>query len=85
VCPEATRRITWSRKVGLTSVLRCLQLLGSGFQLSFQAETRKVLPLTAPSFLCPEDTEGTRWVPLGSGMWAEVIVSSELSGLSSPL
>lgn len=57
-------------------------LLATGFQLWAQAETGRVLPLTAPRFLYPEDT---RQVPLGPGMRAEMAVSPvcELSG-SSP-
>jgi len=57
-------------------------LLETGFQLSVQAETGGVLPLIVPRFLC---LKGTRRVPLGSEMWEEVVVSSELSGLSALL
>lgn len=60
-------------------------LLLTGFWLSGQAETRRVLPLTTPRSLCPEGTEGIRQVLMGLGMWAEVVVSSELSGLSALL
>lgn len=52
------------------------------FWLLEQAETGIVLPLSAPRFLCTEGTGGTRQVPPGSGMWTEIVISSELPGLS---
>jgi len=85
VSPEATRQLTWSRKVGLSSVLSMSILLLAGFWLLVHAETRGVWHLTAPRFLCTEGTEVTRRFTLGSGMCAEVVVSSEFSAFSALL
>lgn len=41
---------------------------------------QKLLSQTAPRFLCPE---GSRQIPLGPGMWADVVVSLVLSGVSA--
>lgn len=51
-------------------------------QFWVQADTGRFHLQTAPQFLC---LERSMWVPLWLGIWADVVVSSVLSGLSKLL
>lgn len=52
------------------------------FQFSAQAETQRVLSLTASRTLCPGGTDDTMQFPLGSQMPVKVVVTSEFLGVS---
>jgi len=79
VCPECSRWVLRSRSGGFTSLSGLSDVLEPCFQLWMQTETERILYLTVGRFLC---TDGSRQVPLGLEIWAEVVVSPELSGLS---
>ena len=65
LCPEGSRQIIQSRSVFLSLFSGVSVFLENRFQLWLQAETGRLLWLTALMFL---SVEHSRWVPLGPGM-----------------
>ena len=47
-----------------------------------QKETKRILTLAVPWFLCPD---GSVWVPLVPDLWAEVVILPVFSGMSALL
>jgi len=65
VCLEGSRQVTWSRRVGLASALRCVGTDGDWLQLWTQAETRR-FQRALGRFLFGQECEQEWWSPLSS-------------------